>query len=153
MTLIPQTNFVTMDSLLKQTSLDSSLIAIIIAVAVAIGLATLLATPWLLARLPADYFSRDPKALAKRSLLEGIRHIWLSMLRNLMGLFCFLFGVILILTPGPGLVFMVLGLAIGDFPGKHRLLQWMVSMPFVLNALNWIRHKSGHPGFIHPEHH
>ncbi len=136
-----------MDALLEQLNGQEALISAIIVLSVILLLATLFATPWLLARLPADYFSREqPLKYAERS----VRSAFVFVLRNVAGVLIFLFGVLLIVTPGPGLVFMVIGLIICDFPKKHRLMQAFVSKPSVLSALNWARKKSGRDNFIAP---
>jgi len=107
--------------------------------------ASLLATPWLLARLPSDYFSARPERSSR-----SFRNTAISLIKTVAGVLLILLGFLMMLTPGPGLVLLVLGLALCDFPGKHTLLTKLVRQPSVLSALNWIRSKSDKPPFIVP---
>ena len=50
------------------------------------------------------------------------------------------------LVPGPGLVFILLGLSLLDFPGKRALQRRVVTRPFVLRVLNKTRTRFGPPG-------
>ncbi len=109
---------------------------------------TVFATPWLLARLPADYFCRKPTASAR-----SLRSLLISTSRNIVGVIVLLVGLILMVTPGPGLLCIVLGLALCDMPGKSRLLAKLVSSPTVFTALNWARKKANVAPFLQPELH
>lgn len=106
---------------------------------------TLLATPWLLAKLPEDYFARPPKHIS-----YSLGRMAFSTLKTMIGITIICIGFIMMLTPGPGLVCLVLGLALCEFPGKHHLLIKLVSHPQVFSALNWIRKKAGKPPFLLP---
>jgi len=123
----------------------SGFIVILGAVAFVVLLTTLLATPWILARLPSDYFSHTP-SISPRSLSNTI----ISIIRTVAGTLLIFLGLAVILTPVPGIVLMVLGLALCDFPGKHKLLVRLVRLPSVLSFLNWIREKSNKPPFVVP---
>jgi len=107
--------------------------------------ATLFVTPWFLARLPPDYFTAKP-AHAPHSLRRTI----IAVVRTILGTLLIFLSFAVMFTPGPGLVLLVFGLALCDFPGKHDLLVKLVSRPSVLAALNWIRGKSKKPPFVVP---
>jgi hypothetical protein len=47
--------------------------------------------------------------------------------------------------PGPGILMLVLGVILLDFPGKRRLEQWLVHRATVLNAMNRLRQRYGKP--------
>lgn len=111
----------------------------------ALLLLSLLASPWLLAHLPADYFAK-PSATKLRTPGQLI----VASIRTLFGLFFAVLGLILMVTPGPGLVCLVLGLALCDFPGKHALLVKLIEQPNVLPTLNWLRKKGNQPPFTSP---
>ena len=88
--------------------------------------------------LPSDYFSGSLPS--RRSRGPMIR--WLAFIgRNLLGLAIITLGILLSLPgiPGQGLLTIVIGLALVDFPGKHRLVQRFVRRPSVLRSLNRIR--------------
>ena len=106
---------------------------------------SLLATPWVLARLPANYFSKPPVVKPRSA-----RHLCTSVIKTVLGSIMILTGLAMMFTPGPGLVCLVLGMALCEFPGKHRLLKSVVSRPSVFTTLNWLRKKASKPPFVLP---
>lgn len=112
-------------------------------------LATLVAVPLVVTRLPADYFSRDTRREPR-----GQRPAWLALLlapaKNAVGFVLVIFGIIMLVTPGQGLLTLLVGLLLMNFPGKFRLERWLVSRPGVLAALNWLRRRTGHEEFKSP---
>ena len=115
-------------------------VAVILVVAVATtagGIAVLL-------RLPPDHFNHRPTTEAWRRRHPATRAI-LTVLKNILGIIVLPLGVVmsLPLVPGPGLVFMLLGLSLLDFPGKRALQRRLVTQPFILKMLNRTRARFG----------
>ena len=104
-----------------------------------------MATPWLLAKLPVNYFS-NPQLSVNRTPTQRL----ISVVKTLLGLIMVIVGFVMMVTPGPGLVFVVLGLALCEFPGKHRLMTSLVRRPSVFASLNWLRKKAKKPPFQYP---
>ncbi len=96
---------------------------------------TLVAVPWLLVRLPADYFVRPPPP---RSLP------W-KLLRNLVGALLVLVGLALLVLPGQGILTVLLGLSALDLPVKRRLLRRILGQPRVQEAVQKLRRKAHRP--------
>ena len=94
---------------------------------------SLLLLPWLIRRIPADYF--------KRSQPEG----WAllvrpqTLIRNLIGVLIVIAGFIMLVLPGQGILTILIGIAVMQFPGKRAVERWLVMRPGVLKAINWIR--------------
>ena len=109
---------------------------------------TVFATPWLLGRLPADYF-RTPDEETDLPRRGPWRWLLLAA-RNVAGAALFVIGLLMIVTPGPGLVAMLLGLSLCRFPGKHALLRRLAARPDVFASLNWIRRRRDAAPFEHP---
>jgi hypothetical protein len=106
---------------------------------------TLLLIPILIARLPADYFTK-----ARRGRPGwGHRHpaLWTTVvvLRNVVGTLVVLAGIAMLVLPGQGLLAILIGLTLIDFPGRTRLLRSLVQRRPVAAALNWIRVRAGRP--------
>ena len=99
---------------------------------------SLLLLPWLLSRIPTDYF-RHRKSEESWGMLLLPRNL----LRNVLGLPVLLAGISMLILPGQGFITILLGLAIMQFPGKLRLERWVLGQPGVLRAVNWIRRRSG----------
>lgn len=98
---------------------------------------SLLMLPWLIGRIPVDYFSR-PRAPDRWPALLNPR----AMVRNLLGLPILLAGIAMLVLPGQGILTIMVGLAIMNFPGKFTIEKWVVTRKGVLTAMNWIRQKN-----------
>lgn len=108
-------------------------------------LISLVAIPWFIARMPTDYFChsrREPLYAQYRHPLVGLAAV---ALKNLIGALLVLFGILMILTPGQGLLTIIIGLMLLNFPGKYRLERWLVTRNGALNGINWLRRKLGKP--------
>jgi hypothetical protein len=95
--------------------------------------------------LPADHFA-DPKAPASR------RSLALTVIKNVLGILLLVAGNLLSLplVPGPGLLVILLGFSLINFPGKHRLQRRLLQMPGVLNGVNALRHHFRRSPFVLP---
>ena len=109
-------------------------------------LLTILATPWLVAMLSSGYFMSQESRVQKRS----IANLLLTCLRSLTGLMLVLIGIVMLVIPGPGLVTMLVGLSLAEFPGKRRLLKYIATRPSVFKSLNWMRKRHGKEPFELP---
>lgn len=106
----------------------------------AMFLASLLLTPWLIARLPADYFTTTGREHTIFQHHPGLR-LPMRILRNVFGYAVLLAGLAMLIFPGQGVLTVVVGLLLIDFPGKHRLVLNLVQRPSVHRGLNWIRRR------------
>lgn len=105
----------------------------------------LLLIPWLVLRIPPDYFSAPGRY---RSALLGdnlVAVIVFKMIRNILAVILVAIGILLLVLPGQGVLTILLGVVMADFPGKHRLMNWLVSRGGVLRSLNWWRRRAGKP--------
>ncbi len=94
--------------------------------------------------LPRDYFLEgDDRGLWVDQ--HPLARIGLRVLKNLAGLFLIVAGIMLSLPgiPGQGLLTVLVGLILLDFPGKQRFLRKFVARPRVTVTLNRIREKFG----------
>jgi archaellum biogenesis protein FlaJ (TadC family) len=106
----------------------------------------------LIARMPADYFvHRSLPDDSWRKQHPAVRII-LIILKNALGLFLVVLGMILLLpgVPGQGLLTVLIGLTLLNFPGKRAFELWLVRSRPVLSAINWIRAKNHRPPLILP---
>ncbi len=119
---------------------------------VAFSIATLVMTfvllPFFLVRLPEDYFvaGHRPRPLSRFLII----HLMLTALKNLFGLAFVVLGILLLFVPGQGLLTIIVGLTVMNYPGKFRLERWLAMRPRVLPALNWLRERYGYPPFLDP---
>lgn len=105
-------------------------------------------TAWVLVKLPATYFRNDhPPALSGRHPILR----WSGLiLKNIAGLVLVLVGVLLSLpgVPGQGVLTILIGLILLDFPGKRRLEQWLITRPRVFRAVNGLRARFDAPSLV-----
>jgi hypothetical protein len=97
--------------------------------------------------LPTSHFM--PAAVPLRAR-HPVARIAIKILRNLLGYALVLFGLVMMLplVPGPGLVFVLLGLSLIDFPGKRALQVRLLQRPAVRNFITSLRARYGRPPFI-----
>jgi Putative transmembrane protein (PGPGW) len=111
-----------------------SLVAIIV---------SMVLVPYLVIRIPADYLTanRSAEGIAHRrhAVAQGIFYG----LKNLLAIVLILLGLIMLVTPGQGVITLLAGLALLDMPGKRRLERWIISQPPLLGAINKLRARSG----------
>ena len=106
-------------------------------------LVSLLLIPWLIIRIPPDYFSEPGRYRSAFFGNNPLAVIALKMIRNTIAVFFVALGILLLVLPGQGLLTIFLGVFIGDFPGKHRLVNWIVAKKSVMTTINWLREKAG----------
>jgi len=112
--------------------------------------AALIGAPWVVTRLPHDYFSRPRREVWRASSQEPVFALVLGVIKNLLGLVLVSLGLIMLVTPGQGLLTLLAGLLLMNFPGKYQLERWVVLRPGVLRGLNWLRQRQGHVPFDKP---
>jgi len=112
--------------------------------------ATLLAVPMLVVRIPADYFVRPRRAPSRWRREHPATWLILQIVKNLLGVVLILAGIAMLVLPGQGLVTILIGLMLTNFPGKYRLERWLVSRPPVHRGINWMRRRAGRPALMLP---
>lgn len=123
------------------------LVSVVGGLSVGLSLLGLVLVPWIIARLPADFFLRltlPPGPVRRRP------HPARVIGRNLSGMLLVVLGALLVPLPGPGLLVALLGLALADFPGKRRFLTWVLRGPAVWGSINWLRRRAGRQEMLAP---
>lgn len=95
-------------------------------------------------KLPATYFHPDHDREILKDKNPALR--WAGIIgKNLAGVVLIALGVVMSLPgiPGPGLVTILFGVMLVDFPGKRRLEHKIVSRPSVLKTINNLRKRFG----------
>jgi len=110
-------------------------------------LGSIVAIPWIIARLPVDYFISHRRKVTARHERHPIAARLIFVMRNLTGGLFLLAGILMLVLPGQGLITIVIGLSLMDFPKKHTLVDYLLRRPKVMKLLNWIRKKEKKPPF------
>jgi hypothetical protein len=119
------------------------------ALSVLMFVGTLVALPIVVVRLPADYFRNDPYATYHHERPTALRLLAL-LGKNLLGIVLVCIGVAMLVLPGQGILTILIGLMLMNFPGKRALEQRLVQQPPVLRAINWMRAKAHQPAMQPP---
>lgn len=122
--------------------LDEQLIGILAGVSVLTFIATLLIIPWVLIRLPSHYFVRDKRIPLGLPNHHTMMRVAFLIVKNLLGVVLLLGGIAMLVLPGQGLLTMLLGLSLIDFPGKFALERKIMRKKSVHRSINWIRRKA-----------
>ena len=101
---------------------------------------------FILVKLPADHFSKKRKTkfwAGPRPAIHAAKVIG----KNIAGILLVALGIVLSLpgVPGQGLLTVLLGIMLLDFPGRHRLEQKLLSKPSIVNTINRLRERFDKP--------
>lgn len=106
--------------------------------------ATLIAIPWILVRLPANYFDvrvARPFMARRNPLLRSIA----AVAKNIVGLVFLLAGIAMLVLPGQGVLTILMGISLMDFPKKRLLEAKLIGQPLVFSGINRLRARFGKP--------
>jgi len=127
--------------------LSKDVLLSLFALSVVTFVVSLIGIPFLLVRLPPHYFDERHPRNWMQDHHPVLRLIGLG-LKNAVGVLLFLAGVAMVFLPGQGLLTMLIGISLLDFPGKRHLERRLVGQPAVLRTINKLREKFGRPPLI-----
>lgn len=108
---------------------------------------SLIAIPFILVRLPTDFFDiRVPRPWMEdhHPVLRVMGHL----VKNVIGVIFLFAGFLMLFLPGQGILTMLIGISMLDFPGKRKVEAKLIGQPTVLHAINGMREKFGKPPLI-----
>ena len=110
----------------------------LIVVWVATTAVTMLIAGVILVTLPADYL-REGDARP--------RHWTYRVIRSVVGILLVMVGVLLSLPgiPGQGVLTILAGVTLIEFPGRHRIVRAIIGRPAVLKTMNRLLARFGRP--------
>lgn len=115
------------------------------AASVLIFLGSLVAVPLVVSRINADYFNREKRPPSRWANSHRAVRILLRIGKNALGVVFVIAGLAMLVLPGQGLLTLLMGVLLIEFPGKYRFEKWLVRRPFVRTPVNWLRNKAGRP--------
>jgi hypothetical protein len=114
---------------------NAIILAIILVVACAGSIAMVV---FFLVQLPPKYFVAGDRKTCRHSG-RGFLFWIATALKNLLGVVFVVSGIVMLLTPGQGVLTILIGVMLLDFPGKRRLERRLVARPGVLSTINRLR--------------
>jgi len=108
---------------------------------------SLIAIPFILVRLPADFFDiRVPRPWMKDH--HPVLRVFGHLVKNVVGAIFLFAGFLMLFLPGQGILTILIGISMLDFPGKRKLEAKMIGQPTILSAINSMRERFGKPPLI-----
>jgi hypothetical protein len=104
---------------------------------------------FILVKIPATYFHPDHSREFWVDRHPAIRFLGF-LAKNLLGILLVALGIVMSIpgVPGQGILTILLGIMLLDFPGKRKLEYKLVSRPTVFKAINKLRHRFGKPALV-----
>jgi hypothetical protein len=122
---------------------------LITVLSIALFILSVVGVAYFLAQLPPTYFQTAAKG---ESGADGpLIARWIArVLKNTLGVLLLLMGVVLAIpgVPGQGLLTILVGLMLVDFPGKRSVELAVLRRPLVLRSVNRLRAKFSKPPLI-----
>jgi hypothetical protein len=135
------------ERIFELTGISPAMLGTIVGVSLFVFLGTLVAIPFILIRLPEDYFDlRVPRHFMRGS--HPVIRMVAKVIRNIVGLAFLLAGLAMLVLPGQGVLTLLIGISLLDFPGKRRLEARIIGQPKVFSAVNSLRAKFKKPPFV-----
>ena len=113
--------------------------------------ATLVVFPLVIIFLPQDYFVRHERDPAHQKRQHPAVWLTMTILKNIIGWVLILAGSAMLVLPGQGILTILIGVTLANFPGKYQLERRLVRRPAVARTLNRIRERAGRPHLQIPE--
>lgn len=118
--------------------------------------------PWLIALIPDSYFYRQGASTKDNvaSIRDSVDQenysvskysIFRRLIKNVVGVVFVATGIVLLITPGQGVLTLILGMMLLDYPGKKKIERKLLSYPPVLKLINSLRRRRGKREFIFPD--
>lgn len=109
-----------------------------VAISAVLAVGSIALVAFVVVHWPADHFKHWPPGAAPP---PEPRHPLAAFARNAGGVLLVLLGLVMALPgiPGQGILTMIVGLTMIDFPGKRNLERRLIGRPHILRALNRLR--------------
>lgn len=114
----------------------------LVSVSIFIMVISLLSIKWLVNQIPSDYLIKSKTETSLNKLPVAFR-ILIYILKNLLGYLLIIGGIIMLILPGQGLLTIMMGLVLSNYPGKKVFEKKIIGSQPILRTINWARKKSG----------
>jgi hypothetical protein len=103
----------------------------------------------ILVKIPATYFQKNHSREFWKDRSPAIRLLGV-VIKNGLGVLLVALGIVLSLpgVPGQGILTILLGIMLLDFPGRRKIETKLLSRPAILNTINKLRHRFGKPKLV-----
>ncbi len=111
-------------------------------------IASIAIVPWMLIQLPSDYFAHEERETCLWKGDSALIKSFLIIFKNILGAILLIAGIAMLFLPGQGILTIIGGLSLMNFPYKYNVEKWVINKPIVLKTFNLIRKKAKKEPFI-----
>ncbi len=116
----------------------TNIVIIIGMVSIAIMLISIFLIPVFIKNIPTDYFINNKY---HQMNINNTKQFIIIIGRNIIGFILIIVGVIMLFTPGPGIITILVALFLMKFKNKAKLEYMLVKNNATFKALNYLREK------------
>jgi hypothetical protein len=131
------------DAMLQWVQDHPALFTWLMAASLVAFVASLLVVPAVIVRLPADYFTREERPPGAWDHWPAPVRYTLLVAKNVLGCVFIVAGFAMLVLPGQGLLTVLIGFLMLDFPGKYRAEKRLFALRSVRRATDWVRRRAG----------
>lgn len=106
---------------------------------------SVLAVPHVVVSIRPEYFAQDRRPPSRWHNAHPVIRMLLQIGRNALGVVFILGGIAMLALPGQGLLTILVGVMLIDFPRKYQFEKWLLRRRPILRAINWLRRRRGRP--------
>ena len=134
-----------LDAILSWIQIDHELMSWLAVQSLSTFVITLLAVPLLVIHIPEKYLPHKER-VSRHDLKDAVgSRLVCRILKNIAGCFFVRIGIIMLLTPGQGVLSILVGIILMDLPGKYKVERAIIKKEKVLSTINWLRGKAHRP--------
>lgn len=108
---------------------------------------SLIVVPWILIKLPPDYFFAEKRKKCPWGHCPPMIRSLLLIIKNILGAMLILSGIIMLFIPGQGMLTMMAGIVLMDFPYKYKIMRKIIKNSKILRFINKLRKKANQESF------
>jgi len=98
-----------------------------------------------------DYFMNPTPAKASWRGEHPLLRMLLRCLKNIIGFSLLVLGVAMLVLPGQGILTILIGLTMLEFPGKRNLEIWIIQRHRIRRVIDAVRRRAGKPPLMLPD--
>ena len=140
-----------LDRLTEWTEAYSSILTLTVVISILVALVYALLILFAIIRMRPDYFVVKEQLVKNQKEDFNVFRIIYRVLKNIFGLILILAGVLMLILPGQGVVTILIGITLIDFPKKQKYIKSLLLKPAIHQNLDKIRKKAGRSPIILPE--
>ena len=103
-----------------------------------------------IARMSPDYFVARPHPEESWRGRHRVLRFIIRAIKGFFGLGLIISGIAMLVLPGQGLLTILIGISLLEFPGKRRLERSLIRRKPIHRSINWIRGRAGRKPSVVP---